>query len=171
MEPWCSTATHSDGTHIIGQGNFGACCPVACNNIGTTSTSTTTTITASTTTTSTTVTSTSTITTADYTTMAATTTDVATTMDTGACFTDSGPDAGSLCVFPFIWGGQTYTECAEWRYGGGNQGRLWCSTRYVQLFVCLFVFLILSCSGLIAIITMWIKGIGDSAQMNVFQQT
>ena len=172
-EPWCSTATLSDGTHIIAQGNFGAC-PEACNNIGTTSkptnshTTTTTTTTATTTTTNMTTSSTTkTVSTTATSTMAATTTDVTTTVDAEPCCTDSGPDAGSLCVFPFIWGGQTYTECAEWRYGGGNQGRLWCSTRYVQLFVCLFI--ILDCSGLMRIITMWIRGIGDFALMNVFQ--
>ena len=46
------------------------------------------------------------------------------------CSTVSGPVTGSLCVFPFIWGGQTFTECAEWNYGGENQGKLWCSTKY-----------------------------------------
>ena len=35
----------------------------------------------------------------------------------------SGPDAGSPCVFPFIFEGVTFTACAEW-----GDGR-WCSTQ------------------------------------------
>jgi hypothetical protein len=34
---------------------------------------------------------------------------------------------------------------------------------------CVCLFIILDCSGLMRIITMWIRGIGDFAQMNVFQ--
>ena len=45
------------------------------------------------------------------------------------CSTVSGPAAGSQCVFPFTLGEQTFTECAEWTYGGENQGKLWCSTK------------------------------------------
>jgi len=52
----------------------------------------------------------------------------------GACVTDGtkGTDEYAPCKFPFIYGGVTYTECAEWNYDRKNQGRLWCSTRTVN---------------------------------------
>ena len=46
------------------------------------------------------------------------------------CSTVSGPASGSQCVFPFTLVGNTFTECAEWSFGGENQGKLWCSTKY-----------------------------------------
>jgi len=51
----------------------------------------------------------------------------------GACVTDGtrGTDKGARCQFPFKYGGVTYTECAEWNYGG-KQGRRWCSTQTVN---------------------------------------
>merc|ERR1712107_656751 len=33
------------------------------------------------------------------------------------------------CVFPFTYGGTTFSGCAEWVYGGEHQGKLWCSTK------------------------------------------
>ena len=75
-EPWCSTSTTSDGTHISEQGHYGLC-PDTC----------------------------------------------------GSCVAVSGPAQGSLCVFPFTWSGTTWSECAEWTYGGNNQGQFWCSTK------------------------------------------
>ena len=30
-----------------------------------------------------------------------------------SCRTVSGPDTGSPCMFPFIWGGATYTSCVQ----------------------------------------------------------
>ena len=41
----------------------------------------------------------------------------------------SGPDTGSACVFPFTFNSVTYVSCAEWVYGGSNQGQTWCSTK------------------------------------------
>jgi len=51
----------------------------------------------------------------------------------GACVTDGtrGTDKYAQCLFPFKYGGVTYTECAEWNYGG-KQGRRWCSTQTVN---------------------------------------
>ena len=40
-----------------------------------------------------------------------------------SCRTVSGPDTGSHCMFPFIWGGATYTSCVQ--SGDGA----WCDTR------------------------------------------
>merc|ERR1711936_377800 len=40
-----------------------------------------------------------------------------------------GPAAGQSCIFPFTYGGTTFSGCAEWVYGGENQGKLWCSTK------------------------------------------
>ena len=48
---------------------------------------------------------------------------------TALCSAVSGPASGSQCVFPFTLGEQTFTECAEWSFGGDNQGKLWCSTK------------------------------------------
>ena len=45
------------------------------------------------------------------------------------CVTVSGPDTGSACVFPFTFNSVTYVSCAEWVYGGINQGEKWCSTK------------------------------------------
>ena len=50
--------------------------------------------------------------------------------DCRECAVVSGPAEGSYCVFPFTWGNTSYTECAEWTYGGDMQGQFWCSTRY-----------------------------------------
>ena len=46
------------------------------------------------------------------------------------CQVVSGPAEGGYCVFPFTWGNITYTQCAEWTYGGDMQGEYWCSTKY-----------------------------------------
>lgn len=77
-EPWCSTSTTADGTHVSDQGNYGQC-PDTC----------------------------------------------------GTCVAVSGPAQGRLCVFPFSWAGTTWSECADWSYGGAHQGEFWCSTKYV----------------------------------------
>merc|ERR1711923_23523 len=45
------------------------------------------------------------------------------------CTVSSGPAAGQSCVFPFTYGGTTFSGCAEWVYGGEHQGKLWCSTK------------------------------------------
>ena len=47
----------------------------------------------------------------------------------GNCVTYHGPDTGSSCIFPFTFSGVTYVSCAEWVYGGSNQGQTWCSTK------------------------------------------
>ena len=66
------------------------------------------------------------------------------------CLTVTGPRAGSLdisvtsddilprtfnilfvgtpCIFPFIYSGKVYNQCAEWVHGGENEGNFWCST-------------------------------------------
>jgi len=46
-----------------------------------------------------------------------------------SCSTVSGPATGQACVFPFTYAGTTFTTCAEWIYGGVNQGKFWCSTK------------------------------------------
>merc|ERR1711956_131825 len=74
-DPWCSTATQEDGTHI--QGNEGVC-PTTCPGATATTTTTTTTTPASTTTTA----STSTTTSASTTTTVSTTTTTTTTTST-----------------------------------------------------------------------------------------
>ena len=93
-EPWCSTATNADGSHVAGKGNFGAC-PSDCENGeneqgGEENQS---------------------------------------GGEQSSCSTVSGPASGSLCVFPFTLVDQTFTECTEWKFGGENQGKLWCSTK------------------------------------------
>jgi len=45
------------------------------------------------------------------------------------CVVEAGPDKGAECVFPFSWGGKTYSGCTPWTYGGTFQGRGWCSTK------------------------------------------
>ena len=37
--------------------------------------------------------------------------------------------SGSPCVFPFVYSGKVYTECAEWVHGGEDEGKFWCSTK------------------------------------------
>merc|ERR1711993_109463 len=63
------------------------------------------------------------------TTSTTTTTTTTTTAAPSTCSVDSGPAAGQSCVFPFTYGGTTFSGCAEWVYGGENQGKLWCSTK------------------------------------------
>merc|ERR1712119_224100 len=63
------------------------------------------------------------------TTTSSTTTTSTTTAAPSSCLTVSGPDAGSPCVFPFTFNSVTYVTCAEWIYGGSNQGEKWCSTK------------------------------------------
>jgi len=45
------------------------------------------------------------------------------------CLTESGPDAGNSCKFPFRHNGQTYTSCARFTWSGQNYGKYWCSTK------------------------------------------
>ena len=42
----------------------------------------------------------------------------------GGCFTQSGPQSGKLCIFPFTYNGVEYTECPS----VGNSGVPWCAT-------------------------------------------
>merc|ERR1712007_86777 len=58
-----------------------------------------------------------------------TTTTTTTTAAPSTCSVSSGPAAGQSCVFPFTYGGTTFSGCAEWVYGGEHQGKLWCSTK------------------------------------------
>ena len=59
--------------------------------------------------------------------------------------TESGPDTGSPCIFPFSYNGVTYTEClASWDadyylsynyfdYYHDNLDAKWCSTQVLDL--------------------------------------
>merc|ERR1719431_704941 len=93
-------------------GNIGTCCSGKCE---TKAGETLATCTAATTTTTTT------------TTTAAIIIDVGTTTTTasGACSTINGPTLGAQCVFPFKFGGVTYTSCTT----AGGYSQAWCSTR------------------------------------------
>lgn len=44
----------------------------------------------------------------------------------------SGTISGRPCVFPFIYSGKVYTECAKWIHGETEEGEFWCSTKYYQ---------------------------------------
>jgi len=46
-----------------------------------------------------------------------------------SCSTVSGPATGAYCIFPFTYGEEIHTTCAEWVYGGEEQGKFWCSTK------------------------------------------
>merc|ERR1712013_424556 len=63
------------------------------------------------------------------TTTTTTTSSTTTTASPSTCTVSSGPAAGQTCVFPFTYGGTTFSGCAEWVYGGEHQGKLWCSTK------------------------------------------
>ena len=99
-QPWCSTNTTTSGTHIPG---YHGICPASCHVVEFISTTTVTT--------STTLPLTPSI------------------QPTSDCITQSGPAAGSHCVFPFTYSGRTYNTCTQWIYGGENMGELWCSTK------------------------------------------
>lgn len=45
------------------------------------------------------------------------------------CQVTEGPARGQDCVFPFRWAGETHYTCAQWTFGGANQGKFWCSTK------------------------------------------
>merc|ERR1712119_38936 len=45
------------------------------------------------------------------------------------CLTVSGPRAETPCIFPFVYSGKVYNQCAEWIHGGENEGKSWCSTK------------------------------------------
>merc|ERR1739845_78607 len=70
-----------------------------------------------------------TTTTTPSTTSSSTTTVSSSTAASSSCLTVSGPDTGTSCQFPFTFNGVTYVTCAEWVYGGSNQGQTWCSTK------------------------------------------
>merc|ERR1711994_723466 len=63
------------------------------------------------------------------TTSTTTTTTTTTTAAPSTCSVDSGPATGQSCVFRFTYCCTTFSGCAEWVYGGENQGKLWCSTK------------------------------------------
>merc|ERR1712227_985034 len=69
---------------------------------------------------------------ASTTTTTTTTTTTAASVNTNSlksgCTTASGPAVGKQCIFPFKFQGVTYSGCAEWEFGGENQGKSWCST-------------------------------------------
>jgi len=132
-QAWCSTEVTSGGEHIDGKA---AVCPNTCegaaSNTATAATTTTTTTTTTTAASSSASTTTTTTTTASTTTTTTTTTTTAASVNTNSlksgCTTASGPAAGKQCIFPFKFQGVTYSGCAEWVYGGENQGKSWCST-------------------------------------------
>lgn len=45
------------------------------------------------------------------------------------CKTESGPDQGNSCKFPFTHNGVTHFSCARWTWQGTNHGKYWCSTK------------------------------------------
>merc|ERR1711902_296301 len=61
--------------------------------------------------------------------MGTSTTTTTASSSSSTCLTVNGPDTGSACIFPFTFNGVTYVSCAEWVYGGENQGQKWCSTK------------------------------------------
>merc|ERR1719423_309088 len=99
-------------------GNIGVCCSGKCEQLAGAAFKTCTAVT--TTTTTTTTTSTTTVTTTT-TTVTTTTTTTTTAAPTNVCTTT----AGTACVFPFTYMGQTYTSCTN---AGGFQPA-WCSTK------------------------------------------
>merc|ERR1711983_386761 len=116
----CNTCVcDSNGTPV--------CSTNTCSTSTTTSSPSTSTSTSIVTTVTTTTTSTTTPTTTTTTTTVTTTTTIASS--SSACLTVSGPDTGSACIFPFTFNGVRYVSCAEWVYGGENQGQKWCSTK------------------------------------------
>ena len=146
-QPWCSTSTHANGSHISGQGRYGLCpstCPGAegyivncvpdspwtkdcntciCSSTGesvcTTNICSSSCIPGSTWT-------------MDCNTCVCSSigTPICTEkLCTARCSVVSGPALGKDCVFPFSWGGRTYTACTPWTFGGSHQGQGWCSTR------------------------------------------
>merc|ERR1711936_655353 len=148
---WCSTLTAQQGEHVAGnEGTCPASCPGSVSTTTTTPTPvcvpgslssvdcntcvcsslgqqvcTTDSCSSSFTTTTTTPPTTTTTTTSTTT----TTTPSTSTVASSSCLTVSGPDTGSSCVFPFTFNGVTYVTCADWIYGGSNQGEKWCSTK------------------------------------------
>jgi len=113
---WCSTATKSDGTHIVGQ--YGLCpstCPSSssdkftspsCKPGSTWKKDCNTCICSS----------------------SGVTTCTENACSSNNCRTTSGPAQGRACAFPFSFGGKSYQGCARWDFGGPNQGKMWCST-------------------------------------------
>ena len=130
---WCSTSTTTAGTHIEGEYGF---CPSTCQPGTTASTTTAAMITTETLATAPTVCTPGSTFQQDCNTCVCspsgepvcTTLTCTTTEAPSTCSVDSGPAAGQTCVFPFTYGGTTFSGCAEWVYGGENQGKLWCST-------------------------------------------
>ena len=63
-----------------------------------------------------------------------------------SCVTESGPDTGSPCIFPFSYNGVTYTECLAstdadyyiyfnyYDYYYDNLDGTWCSTQVLSLY-------------------------------------
>ena len=61
-----------------------------------------------------------------------------------SCVTESGPDTGSPCIFPFSYNGVTYTECLAsnaadyylyynyYDYYYDNLDGKWCSTQVID---------------------------------------
>ena len=148
-QPWCSTAIYNNGSHQHGQGKYGLCpstCPGAEGFIANCVPSTTWTKDCNTCTCSSTGQSVCTTNTCRSTTCTPGSTwkddcntcvcgDTSTPVCTknkcpGTCRVVSGPAMGTPCVFPFSWGGKTYNRCTPWTYGGSDQGKDWCSTKY-----------------------------------------
>lgn len=124
-QPWCSTQTHPNSTHISGAGKYGTC-PSSCPGGLASSSSSGSGVAGQ----------------GENCSSGATWTTACgqscTCSPNGSpicspcapsCVTDSGPDAGSPCIFPFKWAGVTYQSCTPWTFGGVNQGRGWCSTK------------------------------------------
>jgi len=123
-QPWCSTQTHPNSTHISGAGKYGTCpssCPggsstpssgsdvsgqgEACSPGSTWTTA------------------------CGQSCICSPTGSPICSPCAPTCVTEFGPAAGSPCVFPFKWAGVTYESCTPWTFGGVNQGKGWCSTK------------------------------------------
>ena len=147
-QAWCSTATHSNGSHQAGQGQYGLCpdtCPGVEKVVGDCVPGTTWTKECNTCSCSSNGQATCTNTSCRASTCTPATTwrvgcNTCVCSSTGSpvctdkqcgegCVVESGPAQGAQCVFPFRWGGATYSGCTAWRYGGQHQGRAWCSTK------------------------------------------
>merc|ERR1719318_1212372 len=143
-QPWCSTATRSDGSHITGQ--YGLC-PSTCSGSGgkliapqqctpgsTWTENCNTCICKSTGQPSCTTNNPGSSWKDDCNTCVCSSAGQAVCTEkvcsaTTSCRVTSGPATGRQCAFPFTYNGKTHQGCTPWTFGGTNQGKNWCSTK------------------------------------------
>lgn len=121
-QPWCSTQTLSDGTHL--SGNYGIC-PSSCSSGAINLPCTPGTMTLK---------NCNTCVCNKEGGLVCTTFDCSdddddTTGDICRVLPGSPAGPGVRCVFPFKWDGTTHFSCTPWTFGGPSQGRDWCSTK------------------------------------------